>query len=72
MTQTIEKNFHQLPLYNKAYKKKMKMRKTNTSTDNNIRFIITDIEKFTSEEVSFITTPPPHHATSSKKYREGV
>ncbi|CAH1422882.1 unnamed protein product [Lactuca virosa] len=46
--------------------KKMKLRMTNTSTDNNIRFIITDIDKSPSEEKIPIRTPPTQQSTSSK------
>ncbi|CAH1430050.1 unnamed protein product [Lactuca virosa] len=46
--------------------KKMKLRMTNTSTDNKIRFIITDIDKSPSEEKIPIRTPLMQQPTSSK------
>lgn len=39
---------------------------TNTSTDNNIRFIVTNIEKTDSDVPSSITTPAPDRPTSSQ------
>ncbi|CAI9288490.1 unnamed protein product [Lactuca saligna] len=44
--------------------KKMKLRITNTSTERNIRFIITDIEDNSSQSSS-ITTPPSENTSSS-------
>ncbi|CAI9279745.1 unnamed protein product [Lactuca saligna] len=46
--------------------KKMKLRITNTSTDTNIRFMITDIEKSNPQETAYPTTPAPHHRSPSK------
>ncbi|CAH1416411.1 unnamed protein product [Lactuca virosa] len=46
--------------------KKMMIRMTNTSTDNNIRFIVTNIEKTASDIPSSITTPAPNRPTSSQ------
>nr|KAJ0215937.1 hypothetical protein LSAT_V11C300152420 [Lactuca sativa] len=46
--------------------KKMMIRMTNTSTDNNIRFIVTNIEKTDSDVPSSITTPAPDRPTSSQ------
>ncbi|CAI9276910.1 unnamed protein product [Lactuca saligna] len=46
--------------------KKMKLRITNTSTDTNIRFMITDIEKSNPQETTYPTTPAPHHQSPSK------
>lgn len=43
---------------------------TNTSKDNNIRFIVTNIEKTPSEVPPSMTTPPPDRPTSSKNTNE--
>ncbi|CAI9284902.1 unnamed protein product [Lactuca saligna] len=50
--------------------RKMKIRMTNTSKDNNIRFIVTNIEKMPSEVPPSMTTPPPDRPTSSKNTNE--
>lgn len=50
--------------------RKMKIRMTNTSKDNNIRFIVTNIEKTPSEVPPSMTTPPPDRPTSSKNTNE--
>ncbi|CAH1420083.1 unnamed protein product [Lactuca virosa] len=46
--------------------KKMKLRITNTSTDNNIHFMITNIEKTHPQETVCATTPITDHPSPSK------
>ncbi|CAH1415083.1 unnamed protein product [Lactuca virosa] len=60
------KELPQIAICLQGIPKKMIVRMTNTSTENNIRFIVTNIEKPPSEIPSSITTPAPDHPTSSQ------